>query len=314
MRENSIIRYLCEGRSIQLFFFSRYFILTAISIINITYVLSAIINAFYQMYVVDNWDVTTYFKPHKLLIPFNDGSTIQGYILEMLFGAFAGYTYSCIMCSTVAFFVSCSFYIQACCQHLREIFRNINEIVVNDSMSEPMDLKCHFINAIKLHMQIIKWVRKIRFVSAAEIYFRLSPNRIFEIVSKIVSGTIFIPLTYFAGAIFQTEKVLFFYFVSNQWCGTAFNANFRQSPKWTYHLFTIWCVWLSDYQAHFSCAFSRQGSPLQCRKLIKSHTIPTGYCFHNTSGNMLWWCCDDSSPARIVFHGIRSVAMGSKNI
>lgn len=119
--------------------------------------LLALEDAFYNMYI-GNFECTTWFMPMTLYFPI-DNTKVYGYFLILLFEMYAGYTYEFTMTAVVTYFVSCCFYIEACCQHLQVMFDELDVIAEKDNSRTKYDeMNDRIKKAIKLHIKTMRFV------------------------------------------------------------------------------------------------------------------------------------------------------------
>lgn len=158
-REHSTsFKHYVDAERYSHFFSKAYALFCCISIFFTSWMMG-IVNACYNMYIVDNWDPTTYFVPHDLYVPFNLAGTISGYFMQLMFGVIDAYTYAFIMTATISFFVNCTYYLTACCHDFQQLIENIDEEAKSQSSpSQLIDLKRQFTNAVRLHMKTMEYV------------------------------------------------------------------------------------------------------------------------------------------------------------
>lgn len=118
----------------------------------------AAVNACYNMYI-GNWDPTTYFLPYKLLIPFVNYHTISGFFIQWLVQIYCGYTYILTISAVVMYFLSCCYYIDACCLDFERVFIEIDEKVKNNIKSNVRlsnEIRIKIRDSIVFHIKIMQ--------------------------------------------------------------------------------------------------------------------------------------------------------------
>lgn len=118
----------------------------------------AAVNACYNMYI-GNWDPTTYFLPYKLLIPFVNYHSIPGFFIQWLVQIYCGYTYILTISAVVMYFLSCCYYIDACCEDFARVFTEIDEKVkknVKTNVNISEEIRIQIRDSIMFHIKIMQ--------------------------------------------------------------------------------------------------------------------------------------------------------------
>lgn len=101
-----------------------------------------------------NYETSTWFVPYKLVVPF-DTSSIFGWYMLWLIQIYAGYTYVLSISAVISYFVSCCFYIEACCEHLFLVLKALNTDLLND-----VNGKNRLHHVIIFHIEVMKLVMR----------------------------------------------------------------------------------------------------------------------------------------------------------
>lgn len=106
-----------------------------------------------------NFDTSTWFFPCKIAVPFDTTSILGWYMKLILFGLYAVFTGYLVVSTLTAYFVSCCYYIDACCDHLNLMFSEMDKIVnLNESLShlQIADVQKRFKIAVGFHIKIME--------------------------------------------------------------------------------------------------------------------------------------------------------------
>lgn len=109
-----------------------------------------------------NFDTSTWFLLTKWALPFDTSNIFVWYGL-LVSEAFMATTFIFIFTSIITYFMSCSFYIDACGQHFRFSYRQLEEKIDENprkTYENTSQIKRKLGNAVCLHVKIIKLVRK----------------------------------------------------------------------------------------------------------------------------------------------------------
>lgn len=137
-----------------------------------------------------NYDSATWFLPYQIKLPI-DKSTMSGWYFELLLQAYTGYAFVLTITSTVTFFGSCSFYIEAGLNQFKHMFMGIDNSVANEEDDKIAEKQ--IFEAIVFHNKVLSVFETVAEIYSAAIFFHLICNVLF-----------------FAAAIYQTEMVFAF--------------------------------------------------------------------------------------------------------
>lgn len=107
-----------------------------------------------------NFDTSTWFSIYRMAMPF-DTSSIFGWYGLVLAGILMGPTPVFTITAIITYFMSCSFYVDACCQHLLFLYFQIEEKINENprkSFENISEIKRKLGKAVSLHVKIIKSV------------------------------------------------------------------------------------------------------------------------------------------------------------
>lgn len=135
-----------------------------------------------------NYQSEMWFLPYQIILPI-DKSNMFGWYFEFVLQAYSGYAFVLTITSTVTFFGGCSYYIEACLHQFTHMFKIIDKNIENNENIRMIEEKVF--SAIFFHNRIIDFFEILADVYSAAIFFHLMSNVLF-----------------FAGAIYQTEKVI----------------------------------------------------------------------------------------------------------
>lgn len=101
-----------------------------------------------------NYKTSTWFSPYKFHSPF-DTSTVFGWYMLWLIQVYAGYTYNLSISVIIMYFVSCCFYIEACCKHFITLYNEFDSYLTKDER-KSIAAKRQLHEAILFHIEVIK--------------------------------------------------------------------------------------------------------------------------------------------------------------
>lgn len=133
-----------------------------------------------------NYESENWFLPYQIILPI-DKSSMFGWYFEFILQGFIGYVFVLSITTTVTVFGGCSYYIEACLNQFKHMFQELDQTDEKNIRA----IEENVFKAIIFHNKIIAF---------------------FEILADIYSGAIFFHLIsnvlFFAGALYQTEKVM----------------------------------------------------------------------------------------------------------
>lgn len=118
----------------------------------------SVINGIYNIIFFDNYNPHDYYLPYFLIIPYiEERKNFYQYAIYLLIEAQGGYTYILIMSIGVTYFVGCSFYVIACCEHIRLMVDEVDKNAIKPMTTKLyIEMKMQLSQIISFHMKIIQ--------------------------------------------------------------------------------------------------------------------------------------------------------------
>lgn len=112
-------------------------------------------SAFLNMYK-GNHDCTTWYLPLKMKLPL-DASAVQNYFVMFATQMYAAYTCVGTFSAAATYFISCSFYIEACGLHFKHMFDELDRMLKGGVKQTEFGKMKRLLNEVVLfHMKIIE--------------------------------------------------------------------------------------------------------------------------------------------------------------
>lgn len=133
------------------------------------------------------FDYSTWFLPYHIILPI-DKSTMFEWYCEFFLQTLSGYEFVMTITTTVTFFGSCSYYIEACFQQFKHMFVTLDIKVRQEEKLGA--IKKDLFEAIIFHNKMFDIFDTVADIYSTAIFFHLISNVLF-----------------FSAAVFQTEMV-----------------------------------------------------------------------------------------------------------
>lgn len=102
-------------------------------------------------------DPATYFLPFELFVPFINLHHMTGFIVMVIIQMFTAYSYALAMITTIMYFVSCCYYIEACCLDCKQTFDDINgKLQTSRKTKNTNEIKKLLKISIRQHIEIME--------------------------------------------------------------------------------------------------------------------------------------------------------------
>lgn len=118
--------------------------------------LTSVFSLAYNIHFRDNYDPKTYFIAFKLVVPFIAIDNFLGFFIHWLINLQIGHGTLLTINSVFMFFVSCCIYLKAACDHLKQIFDEIDDLASSEprKINQTALMKRKLRDAVDMHIKL----------------------------------------------------------------------------------------------------------------------------------------------------------------
>lgn len=103
-----------------------------------------------------DYETSTWYLIYRMIGPF-DSTSILGWYMMWLVQLYVAYTYSFVVSAVSTHFLSCSFYIEACCEQLLSMFKMLDTIIQNEKEKlKRFQVKKQIGDAVAFHIDTMR--------------------------------------------------------------------------------------------------------------------------------------------------------------
>lgn len=136
---------------------------------------STALNAFSNIYVLNNPNPETFYLPFDMKIPYIQRNNFIGFMIMLMFQMLGGLSYNLAMTTSVTFFLTCSLYIRGCCKHFQMLVNDLEKVGIKiRTKHDVATFQRHLNELIGFHVKILRFdLMKFRFLCFAFLWNNL---------------------------------------------------------------------------------------------------------------------------------------------